>query len=710
VDFWTPEQLRSIDRMLNPRSVAVIGATPKGGYGGRLLTALLRSKDHVNIYPVNPNYDEINGARAYKSIADVPEAPDLVAVVVPVGRVFGVLEECHQKQAGSAVIISAGFAERGTDSGLDLQKQVGAFARRTGLRIAGPNCLGLANVRSNVWATASSRTLDGLTGNIALVCQSGATAFGPFLVRAVDSGIGLGHIISTGNEADLDFSDFARYLVDDAETRVIAGFVEGFKDVRKFAEVAKLAGERGKPIVLIKIGRSASGAQAARSHTAALTGTDSLNDALFKQYGVIRVQDYDELLETSQLLANSRKPKKRGVAVVSHSGGVSSLTADMLGLAGLPLPALSEQARDGVNAILKDFGWAANPADVTGFARRDEVADIMKYMIDEPEVGTLVVASAGAGTQVKHVVDLRNNTDKNVAFFFTASRTDKALEGLKAAHIPIFYSPEKLALGLKSLADYHAWRDERLVSGFATAAPITANQQKAIARLRGLNQPQLSERESKQLIAEWGVPVTREVAANAASGAVEAAQTLGFPVVLKVDSADIAHKTEAGVVRIGLQNDAAVRSAYEEIMANAAKNAPEASVKGVLVQEMVSGGVEMIVGIKYDPQLGPMLVFGSGGVMVEVYNDVAVRHCPITRAEALDMISEVKAAKLLRGFRGKPPADVDALADTLVSVSQMAVHLEGAIAEADINPLMVLPAGQGVKAVDALIVLKAQQG
>ena len=284
MDFWTPEQLRSIDKMLNPRSIAVIGATPKGGYGQRLLNALLRSKDRVAIYPVNPNYDEISGLRAYRSVADLPEAPDLAGIVVPYSRVFGVLRECHEKKAGAALIISAGFAERGTDSGADLQKQLGAFARETGLRIAGPNCLGLANVRDDIWATASSRTLGGLTGNIALVCQSGATAFGPFLVRAVDSGIGLSHIISTGNEADLDFADFARYLVDDEQTRVIAGFVEGFKDIRKFVAMAKLAAERGKPIVLIKIGRSESGAQAARSHTAALTGTDSLNDAMFKQY------------------------------------------------------------------------------------------------------------------------------------------------------------------------------------------------------------------------------------------------------------------------------------------------------------------------------------------------------------------------------------------------------------------------------------------
>ena len=777
MEMWTDDQMRSIDRMLNPRSIAVVGATPKGGYGGRLLNAVLKAKDRVRIYPVNPNYGEIMGVASYRSVAELPEAPDLVGVVVPYHQVLGVLKECHEKKAGSAVVISAGFAERGTDSGLDLQRQLGAFARESGFRFTGPNCLGVANVRDDIWATASSRTLGGLTGDIGLVCQSGATAFGPFLVRAVDSGIGLSHIISTGNEVDLDFADFARYLIDDAGTRVIAGFVEGFKDVRKLIAVAELAAERGKPIVLIKIGRSESGAQAARSHTAALTGADALYEAVFRQYGIIRVQDYDELLEISQLLANSRKPRKPGIAVVSHSGGISSLTADMLGQAGLGLPPLTDRARDGINAILKDFGWAANPADVTGFARSESFPQIMGYMIDEPEVGTLVIASAGAGNQVDHVISLRDRTEKNVAFFWTASRGDKGpLAKLKSANIPIFYSPDKLARGLKNLVDYHAWRDRRLADGFPTVPALTAEQGQALAQLRALGvcrtqtrqtpnakpparkwqehddehlnttplssltadrermfgqfhpkslggfalaacrtaksdrllgRSTLSERESKQVIAAWGIPGTQEVLAQSADAAVEAAQRLGYPVALKVDSPDILHKTEAGVVRLGLRDADEVRSAYREIMANAAAHAPNATISGALVQEMVAGGVEVIVGIKYDAQLGPMLLFGSGGVMVEVYNDVALRRCPISRPEALDMVAEVKGAKLLRGFRGRPPADIDTLADILVHASHMAVHLEGHLAELDINPLMVLPAGQGVKAVDALVVLKS---
>lgn len=709
MEMWTADQLGSIHKMLNPRSIAVVGASPKGGYGGRLLNAVLKCKERVKIYPVNPNYDEIADTKCYRSIADLPEAPDLVGIVVPYDKVLPVMQECHAKKAGSAIVISAGFAERGVASRLELQKQIGAFAQESGLRITGPNCLGLANVRDDIWATASSRTLGGLTGHVALVCQSGATAFGPFLLRAVDAGIGLSHIISTGNESDLDFTDFARYLIDDPGTRVIAGFVEGFKDVKKFIAVAKLAAERGKPIVLIKIGRSASGAEAARSHTAALTGADALYEAVFRQYGVIRVQDYDELLEVSHLLANAKKPPQRGIAVVSHSGGISSLTADMLGVAGLSLPKLTDRARDGINDILKDFGWAANPADVTGFARGEHFPKIMDYMISEPTVGTLVIASAGAGNQVDQVIAQRDGSEKGVVFFWTASRGDKTtLPKLKASGIPIFYSPEKLARGLKHLIEYHAWRDQRAAGSPAEVPAPTAAQLQAAQHLSSFGRAALSEHESKQAIAAWGIAGPQETLAKSAAAAVAAAQRIGYPVVMKVDSPDIPHKTEAGVVRLGMRNAAEVRAAYAGIIANAAGYAPQAKINGALVQELVKGGVEVIVGVSYDTQLGPMLLFGSGGVMVEVYNDVALRHCPITRAEALAMIDEVKGAKLLRGFRGKPPADVDALADTLVRVSHLAVHLEDRLAELDINPLMVLPQGQGVKAVDALVVLRSK--
>jgi acyl-CoA synthetase (NDP forming) len=707
MEIWTDSQIASMHKMLHPRSIAVIGATPRLQYGGRFLATALKAKDRVRVYAVNPRYDEIMGIQSYVSVTDLPEAPDLVGIVVPYNQVLPTLQECHRKGVGAAIVISAGFAERGVEDRRDLQGQLGAFARESGLRLSGPNCLGLANVKDDIWATSSSRGADGLTGPVGLICQSGATAFGPFLVRAVDNGIGFSYIISTGNEADLDFSDFARYLLDDPATRVIAGFVEGFKDASKFLEVARLAAERGKPMVMIKIGRSELGARAARSHTAALTGSDALYDAVFAQYGVVRVQSYDELLAVSHLLAHTPKPRRPGIAVVSHSGGISSLTADMCGQAGLDLPPLSEQARDGINSVLQGFGWAANPSDVTGYANSASFPQIMDHMINEPQVGTMVIASAGADSQAEQVISLRDRSDKGIVFLWTGSLGATAgLAKLKSANIPLFYAPDTLARGLRNLLDYHTWRERRMVDGFSSAPALTAEQEHTVARLRSLGRVTLSESESKQLITAWGVPVTQEVRVDSADAAVEAAQRLGYPVVLKVDSPDILHKTEAGVVRLGVRDAAQVRTAYADILARAAAYAPNATISGVLVQEMVTEGVEVIVGVSYDAQLGPTLLFGSGGVMVEVYNDVALRRCPITQAEARTMLSDVKGARVLYGFRGRPAADVEALTQVLVQISHLAVQLDGRLAELDINPLLVLPAGRGVKAVDALVVFK----
>ena len=707
---WTEGQLSSIHHMLNPRSIAVVGASPRMAYGGRMLAAALKASERVTVYPVNPRYEEVQGIKCYPSVTSLPETPDVVCVVVSSGQVIDVLNESHRKGTKAAVVISAGFSERGTQEGRDLQGQVAAFARESGLRISGPNCLGLANVKDDIWVSASSRGAEGLGGSVGLVCQSGASAFGPFLNRAIDSGIGLSYIISTGNEADLDFSDFVRYLLDDDDTKVIAGFVEGFKNAKKFIEVAKLAAERGKPIVIIKIGRSELGSKAAASHTAALTGQDELYDAALDQYGVIRVTDYDELLEVSNLLANASAPAAKGVAVVSHSGGISSLTADMCGQIGLDLPVLSDVARDGINNILKGFGWASNPSDVTGFANSDSFPEIMQFMANDPAMGTLVVASSGGDAQAIQVIAQRDQaTDMPLAFLWTGSRRETdGLDLLKKARIPVFYTPNRLASGIRNLIDYHEWQERRGQSGFPETPAITADQQAAVAKLSPTGGVALSEHQSKGLIAEWGVPITRESLVQNADSAVKAASEIGYPVVMKADVTNLPHKTDAGLVILGLQNEVAVRNAYETIMANATKaEAIGTSFNGITVQEMVSGGVEVIVGVSYDSQLGPTILFGSGGVMVEVYNDVALRLCPIDKADALEMIADVKGARLLEGFRGSLPADVDALADTLVRVSQMATQVEGNLAELDINPLMVLPKGKGVKAADAVAVFQS---
>ncbi len=724
--LWSDAQLASIHKMLNPRSLAIVGATTRLQYGGRMLAAALKASGRLKVYPVNPRYDEIMDTKCYPSVSELPEAPDLVAIVVPYDRVLDVLRESHQRGAGSAIVISAGFAERGEDDRRELQNELGQFAVESGMRVSGPNCLGIANIKDDIWVSASSLASHGSSGKIGLVCQSGASAFGPFLNRAMDGGIGFTYVISTGNEADLDFSDFVRYLLDDEDTRVIAGFVEGFKDARKFIEVAKLAAQRGKPILLIKIGRSELGAKAALSHTAALTGTDAIYDAAMTQHGVIRVQDYDELLEVSQLLAQLPSPSNQSISVVSHSGGISSLTADMCGQAGLDLPPLSDTASDGINDVLKGFGWAANPADVTGFANSESFPQIMELMIDEPGVGTLVVASSGGDSQADQVITQRDQglakpsgQQKGLVFLWTGSRgATGGLDKLKQAGVPLFYTPNRLATGLRNYLDYHQWLDKFRKDDFPFVLPIDEIQQDVISSLaKNEGRRSLSEHESKELIAAWGIPATRESLTNSPEEAVAAARILGHPVALKLDSPDVLHKTEAGVIWLGLERDQEVWEAFKRIESTAGELADAGGISpgvpmveeeivfnGVLVQEMVSGAVEVIVGVSYDPQLGPVLLFGAGGMMVEVYNDVALRMCPVSLAQAHEMISQIKGSKLLMGFRGRPEADTDALAETLVQVSHLAVHLEGRLSELDINPLMVLPKGQGVKAADALVI------
>ena len=712
LDYWSDGRLASIHKMLNPRSIAVVGATERMQYGGRFLRAAMQSAERgVRVYPVNPRYGELMGMKCYASVSDLPEAPDVVGVIVPHHRVIPVLRESGERGAGSAIVISAGFSERGVSERRELQAELGEVARATGVRISGPNCLGLANVKDDIWACSSSR-LDGVrlkSGGVGLVCQSGASAFGPFLSRAAERGIGYSYIVSTGNEADLDAPDFARYLLDDDDTRAIAMFIEGFRDARKFLEVARLAAERGKPIAAVKIGRSALGTRAARSHTAALTGADEIYDAAFAQYGVVRVHDWDRLLETAQLLADFPAPKERGAALVSHSGGVCSLTADNLGAAGIDLPPLSDAAREGIDAILEGFGWAANPADVTGHAARETLVPIMERMIAEPRVGAMVVASSGSEAQARRVIDVRDRAGKPVIFLQTgAEMGDSAgLDALKDAGVPVFGSPENLAAALRDFHAYHDWRERRAAGGFAKPAPMTAAQRAALDALRSAEGAALSEYDAKRLIAAWGIPSANGGAARSANEAARLAKRLGFPVAVKANSPDILHKTDAGAVALGVQDESAVRDAYRAVIAAAREYDPSARVDGALVEEMVAGGVETIVGIVYDAQLGPVILYGMGGVFAEVMRDVALRVCPVDESEAREMIAAVRGSRLLAGFRGAPPADADALAKTIAAASQMALRLEGAIDELEINPLAVFPEGRGVKALDCLAVIDA---
>ena len=690
----------SIRRMLQPASIAVVGATPRPQYGGRFLRSVLQSKDKVRVYPVNPRYEEILGVPCYPSLSDLPESPDLVGVIVPYHQVLPVLKQSAHIGAGAAIVVSAGFAERGDEDRNRLQTEIGDFAAKSGLRVCGPNCLGVANVTHGIWPSSHAPDPHLQSGPVALVSQSGATAFGPLTTRAAALGLGYSHVISTGNEADLESSDFIDYLLDEPHVRVVACFIEGLKDGRKFLNAARKALRLNKKIVLIKVGRSDVGAKAARSHTAALTGSDQVHNAVFNQFGVTRCDDYDDLIQTAHLLAYAPSPTAKGVAVVSHSGGISSLIADHLGHAGIPLPPLTKTATDGINEILAGFGWAANPADITGVASRKEFADVLALLEKEPQAGTLLIATAGTPSQAQIVLDLKAKSEKPIVFLSTGGdNTDEGLAILRDAHVPVFTSPNRAAKSLSNFLRYHQ-RRQKFLETKTPSSPATKTPPSLPT-----GPTTLTEHPTKKLLSHWGIPSTNETPTHSLEDALEAANTIGYPVALKLESPLIPHKTEAGVVRLNIHNESELRQAYDEIIANALKFAPQSKGAPVLVQEMVENGIETIAGISHDPQFGPILLFGIGGVFVELYNDVSMRACPITKTDAYEMISEIRGFPLLQGFRNSPESDIDSLADALLSLSQMAIDLAHRKPELDVNPLLVLPKGQGIKAADALLTL-----
>lgn len=713
-------KFEAIDAMLHPRSIAIVGATERLQYGGRFLKNLLTTGCKARLYPVNPRRDAIFGVPCLRSIREIPEAVDLAAIIIPAPAVLEALEECAEKGVRSAVVISAGFEELGTEEGRARQARLRSLARETGVRVCGPNCLGLANVADSVWATAGSRISPetvALGSGIGLVSQSGATCFGPLIAMARDRGVGFRYIVSTGNEADLDSSDFAQYMLRDAEVKVVAALVEGFRDGAKFVETAEMALEMGKPLVLLKVGRSEAGSRAAGSHTAAMTGSDVVQDALFQQKGVVRVDDYDELIETANMFLKAKRPRGERVGVISHSGGIGSFLADKCGEVGLELPLLSDRTRDGLGEILGERGSAANPADVTTFAYNESFPSILRLLLADEKLDVQVMASAGGELQAKTVIQAAEECEKPVVFLWTGSIKDTgSLPLLQAGDVPLFYLPGRCARGVRRLLDYHRRRDEILAErseAHPHPDPLTGGEggppEEALRALRelvsGAGGPALTEHESKRVLSLFGVPTTREAQCSNLEEASRAAEEIGYPVALKVISRQIAHKTEAGAVRLGVVGPEELARGYEEMLATVRAQCPGAPIDGVLVQQMVSGGVEVIVGVSRDAQFGPVLMLGLGGVLVEALGAVSWRVCPIGPRDARAMIGEVKGlSRILAGYRGRPRADVGALVDALVDISRLAVWAREEILSLDVNPLAILPEGHGVVALDALVI------
>jgi acyl-CoA synthetase (NDP forming) len=696
---------QSIDTMLHPKSICIFGATESKPitYGGRFIQCLTGMKYSGRIYPINPRYKTVFGIPCYPDLKSLPEAPDLAGVVVPYEAIRQVITDCGDVGVKSAVIITGQFAELGTGERVETQKWLGDFAKTKNVRLCGPNCLGIANVTDNIWPCSSvmeqiSKTLP---GSLAMVSQSGACAFGPFLQRAQARRIGLSYIVSTGNEADFQAPDFIRYCLQQDNVKGVIAYFEGIKDGEKFRAVAEEALSMGKPIVALKVGRSGAGQTAARSHTASMTGSDEVVDAMFKQMGITRIEDWDELVEVGACMVKAKPMTKKTVAIISSSGGVTTQIADKCDRV-VGIPPASPETCAGLNKILGGFGSAGNPAgnpaDVTGRAGTPDFETILDLMLKDEAFGGLALGLSGGEEHAKRILNAAAKTDKPIFQTWIASET--ATEGLPtlqtSSNISEFFRIDNMVKGIGAVVSYHERREKytsgELMSPVSTYVPVDD-----IVNKSG----NLELRKGMELLSLFGIPTAKTASAGSAGEAEKIAGGFGFPVVLK---AEMPHKTDKGLVRINLASNSAVGKAYRDI-STALKALPETANYGILVQQMVRGGVEVIVGVKNDPVFGPTVLFGMGGILTELMKDVSLRVCPLSLVDVREMMAEVKGFKLLQGFRGQGAYDIAALEDTLLKVSSMAYQLKDRLSELDINPLIVLPEGKGVRAVDVLTVL-----
>ena len=689
--------MTAIARLLSPRSVAVVGASADASkMTGRPVNYLLRHGFAGAIYPVNPRAAEIAGLRCYPDVAALPEAPDAAIVLLGPERAEPAIRALAERGTAAAVVFAGGYAETGEGG---IRRQQALVEAAGAMRLLGPNTIGLVNLTDRITLSASGALEVGQlpAGRISVVSQSGGI-LGSLLSRAADRGIGFAKLASTGNEADIDSTDLLDHLVEDEATAVIVLYMEGLRRPDAFRAAALRAAAAGKPIVVFKVGRSESGARSASSHTGALAGADRVYDALFRQCGVIRAETFGDLIDIPAALVAGRRAAGRRVAVLTSSGGAGTLLADSLGVAGFDLPE-PDAATAARLAALQEGDPAAmrNPVDVTlAGLRPDLFRGAIDALLESPSYDAAVVivgssALAQPSLVADAVVECQGRSAKPL-LCYVSPHAPAITRLLNGQGIPAFTAPESCASVLAAL-------QPRPVPVLAAPAPAAVPHR----LLASMPSGPLNEAQSKVLFAHFGMPVTREVVAPDPAGTLNAADGLGERVVLKVLSREILHKSDLGGVKVGLAAEAlpAAAEAMLDSLSRAGAPAPE----GFLVQEMVGGGVEMILGFHRDPQIGPVFLLGMGGITAELLQDTVLRLPPLTRGDAEGMIAELRTLPLLTGFRGAPPADRAALVDAILAFAAMAEATGERLLEAEINPLVVLPEGQGVRALDGLVVL-----
>ena len=699
-----------LERFFNPRSIAVIGASQDLiTISGQPLHHLVSHHYAGRLYPVNPKYQEILGVKCYASIEALPETPDLALILINSSRAAEMLRACGKKGVRFAIVFSSGYSEVG-GRGIEMQRELAAVAAEFDMGIIGPNCQGMLNAAGNVYAGFGSVFFTAYdAGAVSMVSQSGGFGFSVMNLASKDGGVHFRQMVTTGNEIGVSTLDFIEHFIDDAGTEVIAVYIEGLKDAHRLLKVGRLALAQKKPILAWKVGNSVQGARAAASHTANLGGAMALYQAAFRQSGIIQVEDIQDVVDYSRAFRCGKLPKGNRVAIITVSGGAGILMTDECVARGMQVPQLSAETTEKLRAIVPAFGSIQNPVDVTAAIFNDLslIRRTLQAVLDDPNVDAIAMINASLQGELAdniaiEITAIAAQTDKPI--FLAWSARDElaraAYARLDALKIPHYKSPVRCGRALAALSSYAASlrREELRLEETVPVCFVPALKTQLVVK-----RYDWSEHFAKQALADYGIGVTREILVSNAAAAVEAAGTLGYPVVLKVQSPDIPHKTEARVVRLGVDSDTAVALAFDEIMRNAQAYQADARIEGVLVQEMVVGGIETILGVTNDPLFGPAVMFGLGGIFAEVLHDVSFRLAPVTYSVALEMIDEIKGSAVLKGARGAAPADIDALAGAIVRVSAMAVDLQDHLAELDINPLFVLPKGQGVKAGDALL-------
>ncbi|MDB5861153.1 MAG: putative acyl-CoA ligase [Ramlibacter sp.] len=697
---------QGLDSLFQPRSIAIFGASDDvTKIGGRPLQFLLKFGYAGRIFPVNRKAGLVQGQQAYANVVALPETPELAVIAVPPEGVLEVIQDCAGRGVRAAVILSAGFSEMG-EAGSRLQAEIGAVARSSGMRVVGPNCLGSIGIADKAIATFSVALESGLpeAGNVGIVSQSGN--LGSYTMRlAADRGMGISRFLTTGNECDVDIADAIASLAKDPATSVILCCMETCRDGAKLVQAMQMAREAGKPLVVLKVGVSEAGSAAAASHTGALAGSDAVFDVVLRNGGAIRVPSIEQLLDVGHAFAvvgAQRAPKGNRVAVLTASGGFGVLLADAATAQGLALPNLAAQTQERVLSVVP-FASPANPVDMTAqvSSRPEVLVQVLSAVAADPSCDALILQSANA-------FNLPRLRDVFLAALEQVRREHPSRLILLCCRAPRDVVAQLNRMGYPTV--------EGIDAACATLAALvrlgTRSRHSLLPPLRegqggGTPLPESAfadEASAKAALAAAGLPVLREVTATSRDAALAAARAIGFPLVLKIVSPDIAHKTEVGGVFVGVRSAEQLLTEYDALLARVAQKAPQARLTGVLVAQMAQGGTELILGTKKDPVFGTVVMVGLGGIFAEIMRDVALQIAPVTEQQATAMLKSLKAFALLDGARGRPRADVAAAARAVASLSRFAALHADTVAEIDINPLVVLDEGRGAFALDALLV------